>query len=90
MKTETLPHPEVATMADELNAHLTAGGWVMVETMTTRTLYKPQHAGMFFNGSDGLRSKAGRSSVFLGSPRSGLLVMIHKGTGKAPKYGARF
>lgn len=87
MKTETLPHPEVATMADDLNAHLTAGGWVMVETMTTRTLYKAKHAGMFFNGTDGLRSRAGRSSLFLGSPRFGLLVTIRKGTGPAPRYG---
>jgi hypothetical protein len=76
----------VGVLAESLNAHLTAGGWVLVETQTTRLLYKARHAGMFFNTESGdLRSRSGRGSVFLGSPKSGLLVAIRWGSGVTPR-----
>jgi hypothetical protein len=39
--------------AETLNTHLAAGGVVQVSTYTHSTLYRPKHAGLFVNLSDG-------------------------------------
>lgn len=39
--------------ADEVNAHLSDGGQVAISTYARVTIYKPKHAGMFFEEKRG-------------------------------------
>jgi|GEM_PF-5466700 len=68
--------------ADELNAHLLAGGQIMVATYGHGTIYKAKHAGWFSEGTDGsLYVRYGRGKNCL-SVRDRLIVAIRFGRPK--------
>lgn len=71
-------YPEMAELAEKINAHLAAGGHVQVTTYTKSWLYGPKHAGWF--GTD----KTGNLTVQAGRRRDALSI-----AGK-PSVGIRF
>lgn len=63
--------------AESLNAHLCAGGYVMVSTQTKATEYGPKWAGAFEQGASGtLYVRHGKRRVALSLPSGALLVRI--------------
>ena len=63
--------------AAKINAHLSAGGAVMVCTHLRSTVYRAKHAGMFSAADNGdLRVRHGRGSVCLGTAKLGLMVAV--------------
>lgn len=66
------------TLANEINNHLSDGGLVQVTTYLRSTLYKSQHAGMFFVKNGNLNVKHGKGVNCL-SVKDTLLVGIRFG-----------
>lgn len=52
--------------AATINAHLAAGGKVVVGTYTRATLYGPKHVGYFVDKADGIYVRSGKRFLYLG------------------------
>jgi hypothetical protein len=64
--------------AEQLNEKLASGGFVQVTTYMHSTVYRPKHAGMFFEKNGSLHVKSGRGSNCL-STGENLMVQIRSG-----------
>ena len=59
--------------AERLNAHLSAGGRVVVATYTRATVYSAKHCGWFVDKADGVYVRHGRTFDYLGKAEKPLV-----------------